>query len=163
MEYRKSSKYLLPKIYRRFKWKNDTDWSRWWEIPDLDWKRIKWRESTWFTPWQCPDPVQFSSYRGKICILSSVHLSTPQFVYRTRRFNEEASRLGPDILILTISMDLPFAQKRWCAAAGVNKVQTLSTSRCFLRHFFWGLNKGIEAAGKSVFLIDRQGTIPYIH
>lgn len=63
-------------------------------------------------------PVTFSSFRGKICILSSVpSLDTPVCDMETRRFNEEAGRLGPDIAILTISMDLPFAQKRWCAAA----------------------------------------------
>ncbi|MDO9350991.1 MAG: thiol peroxidase, partial [Deltaproteobacteria bacterium] len=72
-------------------------------------------------------PVQFSSFRGKICILSSVpSLDTPVCDMETRKFNEEASRLGPDVMILTISMDLPFAQKRWCAASGVDKVQTLS-------------------------------------
>ena len=47
----------------------------------------------------------------------------------TRRFNEEAGRLGPDAVVLTISMDLPFAQKRWCGAAGVENVQTLSDHR----------------------------------
>src|SRR4030065_2638896 len=66
--------------------------------------------------------IKFSSFRGKICILSSVpSLDTPVCDMETRRFNEEASRLGPDVMILTISMDLPFAQKRWCAASGVDK------------------------------------------
>ena len=53
-------------------------------------------------------PVSFSSYRGKICVLSSVpSLDTPVCDIETKRFNEEASRLGTEILILTISMDLP--------------------------------------------------------
>ena len=109
-------------------------------------------------------PVQFSSYRGKICILSSVpSLDTPVCDMETRKFNEEASRLGPDILILTISMDLPFAQKRWCAAAGVNKVQTLSDHRDASFGTSYGvLIKELRLLARAVFLVDRQGTIQYI-
>jgi thiol peroxidase len=109
-------------------------------------------------------PVQFSSYRGKICVLSSVpSLDTPVCDLETRRFNEEASRLGPDILILTISMDLPFAQKRWCAAAGVNKVQTLSDHRDASFGTSYGvLIKELRLLARAVFLVDRQGTIQYI-
>ena len=55
-------------------------------------------------------PVKFSSFRGKTCILSSVpSLDTPVCDMATRKFNEEAARLGSDVAILTISMDLPFA------------------------------------------------------
>jgi thiol peroxidase len=109
-------------------------------------------------------PVQFSSYRGKICVLSSVpSLDTPVCDLETRRFNEEANRLGPDILILTISMDLPFAQKRWCAAAGVNKVQTLSDHRDASFGTSYGvLIKELRLLARAVFLVDRQGTIQYI-
>jgi len=109
-------------------------------------------------------PVKFSSYRGKICILSSVpSLDTPVCDMETRKFNEEASRLGPDIVILTISMDLPFAQKRWCAAAGVNKVQTLSDHRdASFGTSFGVLIKELRLLARAVFLVDRQGTIQYI-
>jgi thiol peroxidase len=109
-------------------------------------------------------PVQFSSYRGKICVLSSVpSLDTPVCDIETRRFNEEASRLGPDILILTLSMDLPFAQKRWCATAGVNKVQTLSDHRdASFGTSFGVLIKELRLLARAVFLIDRQSTIQYI-
>lgn len=72
-------------------------------------------------------PVPLSSYKGKICIISSVpSLDTPVCDMETRRFNEEAGALGDNVVILTVSMDLPFAQKRWCGAAGVDKVVTLS-------------------------------------
>ena len=75
-------------------------------------------------------PVSFDSFRGKVCILSSVpSLDTPVCDMETRRFNDEAGRLGGKVEILTISMDLPFAQKRWCGAAGVDRVQTLSDHR----------------------------------
>ena len=109
-------------------------------------------------------PVKFSSYRGKICILSSVpSLDTPVCDMETRKFNEEAIRLGPDIVILTISMDLPFAQKRWCAAAGVNKVQTLSDHRdASFGTSFGVLIKELRLLARAVFLVDRQGTIQYI-
>lgn len=65
-------------------------------------------------------PIKFSSFRGKICIVTSVpSLDTPVCDVETRRFNEEAGKLGDPVLILTISMDLPFAQKRWCAVSGI--------------------------------------------
>jgi thiol peroxidase len=109
-------------------------------------------------------PFQLSSCRGKICILSSVpSLDTPVCDNETRRFNEEASRLGPDIVILTISMDLPFAQKRWCTAAGVNKVQTLSDHRdASFGTSFGVLIKELRLLARAVFIIDRQGTLQYI-
>lgn len=109
-------------------------------------------------------PVQFSSYRGTICLLSSVpSLDTPVCDMETRRFNEEAGRLDPDLRILTISMDLPFAQKRWCAAAGVNKVQTLSDHRDVSFGISYGvLIKELRLLARAVFLVDRQGTIQYM-
>jgi len=109
-------------------------------------------------------PIKFLSYRGKMCVLSSVpSLDTPVCDMETRKFNEEASRLGPDIVILTISMDLPFAQKRWCAAAGVNKVQTLSDYRDASFGTSYGvLIKELRLLARAVFLVDRQGTIQYI-
>src|SRR5512143_606342 len=109
-------------------------------------------------------PVQFSSYRGKICILSSVpSLDTPVCDMETRRFNEEASRLGKDILILTISMDLPFAQKRWCAAAGVDKVKTLSDyqDRSFASAY-GVLIKELKLLSRSIFVVDGSGTVRYV-
>jgi thiol peroxidase len=109
-------------------------------------------------------PVQFSSYRGKICVLSSVpSLDTPVCDIETRKFNEEASRLGTDILILTISMDLPFAQKRWCAAAGVNRVKTLSDHReASFGASFGVLIKELRLLARAVFLVDGKGTLQYI-
>jgi thiol peroxidase len=108
--------------------------------------------------------VSLSSYQGKICVLSSVpSLDTPVCDLETRRFNEEASRLGMENLILTISMDLPFAQKRWCAAAGVSKVQTLSDHReASFGTSFGVLIKELRVLARAVFIVDRQGTLQYI-
>ena len=59
-------------------------------------------------------PVNLSAYKGKVCVISSVpSLDTPVCDMETRRFNTEAGKLSDDVVILTVSMDLPFAQKRW--------------------------------------------------
>jgi len=109
-------------------------------------------------------PVKFSSYRGKICIISSVpSLDTPVCDTETRKFNEEASRLGPQISVLTISMDLPFAQKRWCGAAGVEKIQTLSDHRDASFGTGYGvLIKELRLLARAIFLVDQKGIIRYI-
>ena len=107
--------------------------------------------------------VSFDSYRGKICILSSVpSLDTPVCDMETRRFNDEAGRLGDDVEIITISMDLPFAQKRWCGAAGVERVQTLSDHRDAAFGQAYGvLIKGLRLLARAVFVVDKEGTIRY--
>jgi thiol peroxidase len=109
-------------------------------------------------------PIKFSSFRGKTCIISSVpSLDTPVCDTETRRFNEEAGRLSADVVILTISMDLPFAQKRWCAAAGVDKVQTLSDHRDASFGIAYGvLIKELRLLARAVFLVDRKGIVQYI-
>lgn len=109
-------------------------------------------------------PVDFSSYRGKVCVISSVpSLDTPVCDTETRRFNQEAGRLGSDVVILTISMDLPFAQKRWCGAAGVDKVQTLSDHREASFGTAYGvLIKELRLLARAIFVVDREGIIQYI-
>jgi thioredoxin-dependent peroxiredoxin len=108
-------------------------------------------------------PVAFSSFLGKVCIISSVpSLDTPVCDMTTRRFNEEAGALGPDVLILTVSMDLPFAQKRWCGAAGVEAVTTVSDYRDAAFGQAYGLLiKELRLLTRAVVVVDRQGTIRY--
>ncbi len=108
-------------------------------------------------------PVRFSSFRGKACILSSVpSLDTPVCDTETRKFNEEAEKLGDNVAVLTISMDLPFAQKRWCAAAGIENVQTLSDHRDASFGTAYGvLIKELRLLARAVFVIDPEGTIQY--
>lgn len=108
--------------------------------------------------------VTLSSFRGKNCVLVSVpSLDTPVCDMESRRFNEEASRLGTDVAILIISMDLPFAQKRWCGAAGVTKVQTLSDHReASFGNAFGVLIKELRLLARAIFLVDKKGTIQYI-
>lgn len=108
-------------------------------------------------------PVRFSSYHGKICIISSViSLDTPVCDIQTRKFNEEASRLGSDVVIVTLSMDLPFAQKRWCGAAGVDRIQTLSDHRDASFGTSYGvLIKEYRLLARAIFLVDRKGVLQY--
>ena len=110
------------------------------------------------------NPVSFDSFRGKVCIISSVpSLDTPVCDMETRRFNDEAGRLGDDVEILTISMDLPFAQKRWCGAAGVEAVQTLSDHRDAAFGQAYGvLIKGLRLLARAVFVVDKEGTIRHM-
>lgn len=109
-------------------------------------------------------PVRLSLFRGKVCIISSVpSLDTPVCDTQTRRFNEGAGRLGDDAVVLTISMDLPFAQKRWCGAAGVQNVQTLSDHReASFGTAFGVLIKELRLLARTVFVVDKAGTIRYI-
>jgi thiol peroxidase len=108
--------------------------------------------------------VKFSSYRGKVCIITSVpSLDTSVCDMETRRFNEAASKLGSDVRVLTISMDLPFAQKRWCGAAGVQNVQTLSDYReASFGKAYGVLIKELRLLTRAVFVVDKNGTIRYI-
>ncbi len=109
-------------------------------------------------------PVRLSSFRGKVCIVSSVpSLDTPVCDTETRRFNEEAQKLSSDVAILTISMDLPFAQKRWCGAAGVTGVQTLSDHRNASFGTAYGvLIKELRLLARAVFVVDRNGFVQYV-
>ncbi len=106
---------------------------------------------------------KFSSYKGKVCVISSVpSLDTPVCDTQTRRFNEEATALGDSVEVLTISMDLPFAQARWCAAAGVDRVVTLSDHRDAEFGAKYGmLIKGLRLLARGVFVVDKEGKITH--
>jgi len=108
-------------------------------------------------------PVTLSSYGGKILVIASVpSLDTPVCDLETRRFNDEAAKLGPDVEVVTISMDLPFAQKRWCGAAGVSRVKTLSDHReAAFGRAYCVLIKELRLLSRAVFIVDRDGTVQY--
>ena len=109
------------------------------------------------------NPVQLSSFKGKVVVISSVpSLDTPVCDLETRKFNEEAANLGPDVQILTISMDLPFAQARWCGAAGVDRVQTLSDHREAAFGRAYGLLvKELRLLARAVLVVDAAGVLRY--
>jgi thioredoxin-dependent peroxiredoxin len=110
------------------------------------------------------NPVKLSSFRGKICLIASVpSLDTSVCDMETRKFNEKAGAFGDKVVILTISMDLPFAQKRWCGAAGVKNVLTLSDHRkAEFGKAFGVLIEQLRLLARAVFIVDTAGTIKYI-
>lgn len=107
--------------------------------------------------------VKLSSYQGKKCIISVVpSLDTPVCDSQTKRFNQEAEKLGADTVVVTISMDLPFAQKRWCGATGSNKVVTLSDYRyAQFGEAFGVLIQNLRLLARAVFILDRNGVVQY--
>ena len=109
-------------------------------------------------------PVRLSSFFPKVCLISSVpSLDTSVCDIQTKKFNEQAVALGEDVVVLTISMDLPFAQKRWCGAAGVENVQTLSDHRkAEFGKAFGVLIEQLRLLARAVFIVDAKGTIRYI-
>jgi thioredoxin-dependent peroxiredoxin len=108
-------------------------------------------------------PVKFSSFKGMVLILSAVpSLDTSVCDIETRKFNEKAGQLGNTVKVLTISMDLPFAQKRWCGAAGIKNVQTLSDHReASFGQSFGVLIKELRLLARAVFVIDKTGVVRY--
>jgi thiol peroxidase len=108
--------------------------------------------------------VKLSSFRGKVCIILAVpSLDTPVCDAQTRKFNEVAGQLGDDTVVLTISMDLPFAQTRWCAAAGIENVVTLSDYKEAAFGKAYGvLIKDLRLLARAVFVVDREGVIRYV-
>lgn len=108
-------------------------------------------------------PVKISDYRGKVVVVSTVpSLDTPVCDMQTRRFNTEAAALSDKVVILTISLDLPFAQKRWCGAAGVERVITLSDHHeAAFGNAYGLLIKELRLLARSVLVIDGEGILRY--
>ena len=107
-------------------------------------------------------PVTLEDSKGSVRIISVVpSLDTGVCDAQTRRFNEEAAKLG-DVKILTISVDLPFAQQRWCGAAGIDKVQTLSDHRDLSFGEAYGIAiQELRLLARGVFVVDSNDTVTY--
>ena len=107
--------------------------------------------------------VTLNNFKGKKCIISAVpSLDTPVCDIETKRFNQEAAKL-PDTHVLTISMDLPFAQKRWCAASNATNVKILSDYKgASFGNAFGILIKEFHLLARSIFVLDSKGKIQYI-
>jgi len=106
-------------------------------------------------------PLQ--KYRGNVLALVAVpSLDTSVCDLESRRFNQEAARLGGQARIVVISTDLPFAQKRWCGAAEATNLETLSDHRdAEFGRQYGVLLKGLRLLARSIFVVDRNGTIAY--
>lgn len=108
-------------------------------------------------------PVTLADSQGQVRLITVVpSLDTPVCDTMTRKFNEEAAKLPENVVVYTISLDLPFAQKRWCGNAGIEKVKTLSD----YQERSFGLNYGLlidelKLLARAVLVIDQKGTIAY--
>ena len=113
--------------------------------------------------WGTVNPLEES--KGKVIVLSAVpSLDTDTCDRETRRFNEEAAKLDEDIVIYTISTDFPMAQKRWCGAAGVDRVKVVSD----VLETEFGLKYGIlikerRYLRRAVFIVGRDGRLTYVN
>lgn len=89
-------------------------------------------------------------------------LDTPVCDAQTKRFNEEAAKLS-NVTFYSISMDLPFAQKRWCGAFGVDKVKMLSDHRnaSFGEHY-GTLIKDLRIESRAIFVLDKDNTLKHV-
>jgi thiol peroxidase len=104
--------------------------------------------------------LKLSELKGKVTVLVTVpSLDTPVCDTEVRRFNQEAASLGP-IAIVVVSVDLPMAQKRWCGAAGVDKVMTASDYYDLSFGPRYGLRiKELGLLARSVIVLDKQGVV----
>lgn len=107
-------------------------------------------------------PVTLEDTKGKVRLISVVpSIDTGVCDQQTRRFNEEAASLS-NVEILTVSVDLPFAQKRWCAAAGIENVQTVSDHRDLSFGEAFGVAiKELRLLARAVFVIDSNDVVTY--
>ena len=107
--------------------------------------------------------VRLADSAGKVRLISVVpSLDTEVCDLQTRRFNQEAAGFGPDVVVLTVSADLPYAQRRWCGAAGVDRVQTLSDHRDMNFGNAYGTHiKETRLEQRAVFIVDRDDVVRY--
>ena len=112
--------------------------------------------------WEMVDVL--AATQGKVRILAAVpSLETGVCDRETRRFNEEAAALGENIAIVTISVDLPFTQKSWCGAAGIDKVLVLSDHYAVEFGEKYGcLIKERRFLRRAVFVVDAEDKVVYV-
>lgn len=108
--------------------------------------------------------VTLADSKGKVRIFSVVpSLDTGVCDAQTRKFNELAASLGDDVVIYTVSVDLPFAQRRWCGAAGIDAVQTVSDHRYLSFGEAYGVViKELRLLARSVFVVDQNDKVVYV-
>lgn len=107
--------------------------------------------------------VTLAESAGKVRLISVVpSLDTRVCDMQTRKFNESAVNLGEDVVVLTVSADLPYAQRRWCGAAGIERVQTLSDHKDMNFADAYGTHiVDLRLEQRSVFVIDRNNKVVF--
>jgi thioredoxin-dependent peroxiredoxin len=108
--------------------------------------------------------VRLSQFKNKIKVISvTPSLDTPVCDLQLRRFNSEASQLPADVVVMNISMDLPFAIARFCSAAGIDKVKTLSDHRdASFGNAFGLLINELRLLARSVLILDQDNRVRYL-
>lgn len=118
-----------------------------------------------FTLYAMPGaPVGLHALEGKVKVFNViVSVDTPVCDVQTRKFNEEAAKLGNDVEIVTVSMDLPFALKRYCAAEGIDKVRTLSDYKdASFGESYGVLIKENRLLARSIFVVGKDDKVKYV-
>ena len=109
-------------------------------------------------------PRNLQDFAGKALVVATVpSLDTPVCDTEIRRFNKEAVALSDNLRLLAVSCDLPFAQARWCGAAGISAVQSLSDHRdASFGQNYGVLIKELRLLARAIFIIDAQGVVRYV-
>lgn len=104
-----------------------------------------------------------SDDKGKVVIISVVpSIDTGVCAIQTRTFNEDATELSKDIKIVTVSMDLPFAQQRFCAAEGIEQVELVSDYKDHdFANKYGFLIKELGLLARGIIIVDREGKVTY--
>lgn len=110
------------------------------------------------------EPVSIDTYRDKVKVFNVIgSVDTSVCDNQTRKFNEEASDLPDKVVVITVSMDLPFAMNRYCAAAGIDKVEMISD----YQHASFGESYGVlvkeyRLLSRSLFIADTDNVLRYV-
>ena len=109
------------------------------------------------------NPLKLSDTRGKRVFLTVPSLDTPVCDMEVRKFNQEATKLDENVTIYTVSMDLPFAQGRWCGGAGIDRVKTVSDykDREFGNNYGVYINE-LGLLSRAVFVVDENNKVLYV-
>jgi len=113
---------------------------------------------------QAMAPKSLKDFEGKFKVISvTPSLDTPVCDLQIHWFNEDAANQPADVAVLNISMDLPFAIKRFCATGGIDKAEALSDHRDASFGTNWGvLMKELRLLARSIFVVDRENVIRYV-
>lgn len=108
--------------------------------------------------------VKLSSFLGSTCIISAVvSLDTPVCDTQTHKFNEAVDKMGDNVKVITVSMDLPFAQKRWCGSAGTKGITLSDYKNAEFGNKYGLLMKDLHLLSRAVFVVDKNGVVRHVH
>lgn len=108
--------------------------------------------------------LNLGAFQNKVLIISSIpSIDTPVCQLQTKRFNEEVTKISSDVVVLTVSADLPFAQKRWCGAEGIQNVVTASDYKYRnFREAFGVVWEKPQLLARAVFVVGKTGKIAHV-